>query len=389
MTIQQLRKEVQNKIASGNTEDAIQLLSKHSNLFNEKEQIKITLFLNRFNELEEENMLGMLSDYNAQKATLNVNLLDWLRIKDKPEEQPQEISVDLNVNKPQQENMTLQSEVDNNSNDKNIIDQPLSAKTYIWVALGSLILAIALLLLLVYSPNILDNASNLLTFTILAILGATAAVFLFGVMRSYATIKGKEFGMALEAGGPIVIFLFVLFYGYDLLQKDVEPFGFTVLLVDAQNRSIKDAEGELTLRLGSEPKSKSISDDGTAIFQQIDNEFKDKDIIVELETTFWTIPNDATVRLRGNNGTLVAHPKADLKYRKGRVFNKVGQPVVGASIYIDELEKTLITDENGRFKIEIPLRFQTQQLNVTMEKDKDSFVGVITINGKEQRYILR
>jgi hypothetical protein len=45
---------------------------------------------------------------------------------------------------------------------------------------------------------------------LLVILGIAAAFFLFGALRSTASMKGTQFGMAIDLGGPAALFFFVI-----------------------------------------------------------------------------------------------------------------------------------------------------------------------------------
>src|SRR5580693_6830864 len=57
-----------------------------------------------------------------------------------------------------------------------------------------------------------------LYYLVLLPMGLAAAVFLFGVLRSYARYSGKQLGGMLELSGPIVAFVLVVILGFVLVK---------------------------------------------------------------------------------------------------------------------------------------------------------------------------
>lgn len=55
-------------------------------------------------------------------------------------------------------------------------------------------------------------------YVILVVIGVSAAIFLFGVMRSTARIQGKHWGAAYDFGGPAALFIIVVVGGFYLTQ---------------------------------------------------------------------------------------------------------------------------------------------------------------------------
>ena len=76
-----------------------------------------------------------------------------------------------------------------------------------------------------------------LYYIVLFPLGLCAAVFLFGVVRSFARYKGEQYGGTLELGGPIVAFVLVVGGGFVLVPKPPSTFPLTVYVHGEADRN--------------------------------------------------------------------------------------------------------------------------------------------------------
>jgi len=109
--------------------------------------------------------------------------------------------------------------------------QPLGSVAYTVIAF----LSLAVTLLVAYGLYLANQnaaSSPLLRFfyyLLLWILGITSALFLFGVLRSSAALSGKQWGTAVDLGGPVVIGILVVAGGYKFSQLP-ETFTLTVRL---------------------------------------------------------------------------------------------------------------------------------------------------------------
>src|SRR6267143_967911 len=78
--------------------------------------------------------------------------------------------------------------------------------TYVVIAAGAFVAAIAVLLVMLYQAEALVRLGLIgnLYYILLVPLGLAAAALLFGVLRSYAVYVGKVQGGSIELGGSIV-----------------------------------------------------------------------------------------------------------------------------------------------------------------------------------------
>lgn len=121
-------------------------------------------------------------------------------------------------------------------------EQPQSATVYI-------VLTVIMACILVVMGWFLTDKIDSLTqsnaerafFVLLLFLALFAALFLFGIVKSFATIRGKRLGTTFEFGGPAAVFIVVIILGMRLLPSDSTPDQYLNLYLQAPpNFAYKD-----------------------------------------------------------------------------------------------------------------------------------------------------
>ncbi|HUL67204.1 MAG TPA: carboxypeptidase-like regulatory domain-containing protein [Burkholderiaceae bacterium] len=222
------------------------------------------------------------------------------------------------------------------------------------IAAGAFLAALAVLALMLYQAERLVRlglVGNLYYF-LLVPLGLAAAVFLFGVLRSYAVYVGKIEGGSIELGGPIVAFLLVVVLGFKLIPNP-QPFGLTIFVHGERGRQdviVRNA-GSVLLDLGGDRRRESIGDKGQAYFAGIPSNFRGQSISVAVDVQGYetAVPNDA-VKIEGDSAYVAIRPKA--VELTGYVRTETGQPVVGATVSVSGVSSQ--TDASGFFKMTLP-----------------------------------
>jgi hypothetical protein len=101
---------------------------------------------------------------------------------------------------------------------------------------------------------------------LLVLFGITVAIFLFGVLRSTATIKGNQFGWAVDLGGPAAVGALVVAGGY-LTGIPAGEFVLTLFLKGDQGQSPSEMARDATLVIDIEGRRerRPVSATGDAI----------------------------------------------------------------------------------------------------------------------------
>lgn len=123
-----------------------------------------------------------------------------------------------------------------------------------------------------FTPRLLPaDILNQFFYIVLIVWGLVCALVLFGVMRSYAHLTYKTFGIAIELGGPAAFAALVVVGGFwlvprtDTFHLTIRPHGLGAPLI---------ASGRVRMELGSlSPYTSDINSNGEADFKGIPRKF--------------------------------------------------------------------------------------------------------------------
>jgi hypothetical protein len=115
----------------------------------------------------------------------------------------------------------------------------------------------------------------------LVVLGISAAVVLFGSMRSYAALTGHHGPITGEVGGPAALFILVV-VGAFVLAKPAETFTLVVRLTGASFAAGSLDNVVVTVDLGQRLESKPVSATGEAYIPEVSTSLIGKAVPVSL-----------------------------------------------------------------------------------------------------------
>jgi hypothetical protein len=230
--------------------------------------------------------------------------------------------------------------------------QPLSGKDYAVIALVLFLFGAGLLIAFVLlAPRLLPNGLlDQFYYVVVIIFGLVAAVILFGVMRSYASLTVKQPpGMLLELGGPVVVAALVVFVGIKFVPH-VESFN-VIVRPHAEGAPIISS-GSIRLEYGANPATRAIDSSGDADFREIPHQYSGQQVKIlpevdGYERAYQTITLDSS------------KPVIDIQLSKEEIkTNVTGRlvpPQTGEQVRIlVEGEKVeAVPDEYGRFEITV------------------------------------
>ena len=181
-----------------------------------------------------------------------------------------------------------------------VLWQPLPAWAYMVIAGICLAITIALLVVFVQkAPTLVaQGISNKFFFVLLVPLGLATAAFVFGGMRAYATISGKQNDTKWEVAGPAAGTLLVVVAGF-LLVPDNPPFSITARFRDTDGRLLTN--GSATIYPGQKGDKQPITSAGDATYKEIADDFRGTRTRIDLEAP----------------GYLLADPKKDYSLTPG------------------------------------------------------------------------
>ena len=208
---------------------------------------------------------------------------------------------------------------------------------YALIALASFLCGIGVLGLMLWKAEALTKLGLIgnLYYVVLLPLGLCAAVFLFGVVRSFARYKGEQYGGTLELGGPIVAFVLVVGGGFVLVPKPPSTFPLTVYVHGEAARSdlVLRNSGRVFVDLDGDRQSRSIGENGEAYFPAIPDRFRGQEVPIWVDATgFESTIVDQKQRVDGGSLYLPVRKKSG--HVSGRVQDQDGNPISGAELSV-------------------------------------------------------
>jgi len=168
--------------------------------------------------------------------------------------------------------------------------QPLGPIPYAITALIGLVIALWVGRYLVRNLAQLTSqgAGQQAYYVLLVILGMTSAVFLFGALRSTASLTGNQFGWAVDLGGPAALFFLVVIAGFYLTKPTSEEFPLTVRLQGAEPPSELAKEAWIIVDLAKRERVQ-VPAIGEATINAVPTRFRNARVRISLESPRYRI----------------------------------------------------------------------------------------------------
>jgi hypothetical protein len=245
--------------------------------------------------------------------------------------------------------------------------KPPSPLTYVLISGVGLILAVGLLFAYVFlAPRLISAGfQSQFYYMVLVVAGLVAAGFLVGGMRSYdAHVTYKQFGLAVQAGGAIAVFLLVVGIGLYAIPRP-DTFNLTVRPVGPRQERIKT--GELTLEYADKTDVEAVGTNGEANFKQIPHRywgqklkitpeidgFEKKPLYVLIDAVAVDLPLAPEILETWFSGKVIPPPN------KGQIV----------TILVEGEDQEATPDEFGRFKMLVHKKEGTR-VRVTVYRDR-------------------
>jgi hypothetical protein len=208
-------------------------------------------------------------------------------------------------------------------------------------------------------------------------------VFLFVILLQALIKSGTIPPLTKKAGEGIVkqifsyiklISILVIVLGFSLeffkMSSRSESFDYTVFLENTDGETVLKNQGTLVLRIENDKREENIDAKGSANFKQIPPKARKQSTILQLQgAEGWQFNNGKKaieLTLQGTSSTIILEPDSSLCRISGSVRDeKTFLP--GVRVSIDEV--IAVTDENGRFFLEIPVAKRKAQYTLTAYKE--------------------
>lgn len=256
-------------------------------------------------------------------------------------------------------------------------------RLYAWLALGAFLAGTLLLILLLTGADRLAalGLAGGFFYAALIPLALTASLFLFGILRSYASYQGKALHGSLELGGPAVVFLLVLILGNGLAPEP--SFTATVYLHGPEGRQdipLRD-EGVVFLDIGAHRRDPQIGKSGEAVFVEIPAQFRGRRAVIGLEAEGFALVKREEAPILQEGGIYLEIRRLDFEFR-GRAQDGEGEPVSGAKVRACGQEAS--TTEDGSFALLCPGASLDRDNTLSVQKDGFKVWRQIVVPGSNE-----
>ena len=155
--------------------------------------------------------------------------------------------------------------------------------TYLYIAIvGCLVsLAVVYYYLQYVQGKVSGQTDQKIFYLILILFGVSASALVFGVMNSYAVLKGDRLEAKYKFTGPIVGVILTVLGGFYLPKAPSEKI-ITIRAFDEKNKPLKD--GEVKLYLPGYIRSQSIDNMGQAQFTDIPESIISQNIRIDISS---------------------------------------------------------------------------------------------------------
>ena len=268
-------------------------------------------------------------------------------------------------------------------------DNKVKPMSWVYISLGGFILFIACAVVLVVYGKKLEITLPVYFF-LLVVAALSATGFLTGALRSQARYSGKVYNGNLYLTGPILVFVIIVFLGYKFRPQTKDgPLTLTLNLFGPAGRSEAITSGSVKVLFENDARVENISSEGQAVFGQIDPSFKNKQVRIIPQVNKFLLPTgDTLVTLPDKEFATVDIQLQKQKEKtliRGLITTDNGTPINKALVQFQQFGKSVSTNEQGNFEIEIPLAEGTETdiviyiKNVIKYRNKMTVTETITI----------
>ena len=230
------------------------------------------------------------------------------------------------------------------------IDKPVSVKTNIIIAVSGFIVSIlAIYYYLQMQEKLSDQVDQRIYYLILVVFGIAASAVVFGLMNSYASLKGEMLDKKLQLAGPIVGVVLTVFGGFYISPQPMEK-TVTIRVFDKNKNPVTD--GNVKIYLPEYIRNQSIDKMGQALFTGIPQQSVKSRIKIEVSSPGYFTKHYDTVL--NKQGTLeLTLPLQDVVIISGQVKRANETPISGVEINVDGTRYVAYSVSNGTYQLRL------------------------------------
>lgn len=230
--------------------------------------------------------------------------------------------------------------------------KPVNASTYLLISAVSLIAAFAIgYYYFHYMQKVgTEKMDDRIFYLVLVLFGMAASALIFGIMNSYASLKGIQSNVTYKFTGPVVGVILTVLGGF-MLPKGTNNQFLSIRVFDEDKNPV--TRGNVTITFPHYQRSASISNDGMVVFPDIPDEQLRNNIIINVVSDGYKnvtldtmLANFSPINLTLNQAKVIR--------LTGTVKDAADRPIRNVEVSVDGTPYAAKTSNDGSFDIPIP-----------------------------------
>ena len=224
--------------------------------------------------------------------------------------------------------------------------------TYLVISAVSLIVAIVIGYYYFHylKQNSNEKMDDRIFYIVLILFGMAASALIFGIMNSYASLKGIQSNVTYKFTGPVVGVILTVLGGFMLPKGSTDQF-LSINVFDQDNHPV--TRGKVTLSFPHYQREASINEKGMVVFPEIPyDQLRNKIIINVVSDGYASIVMDTL--LSNFNPISLTLNQAKIIRIKGTVKDAADRPIREVEVAVDGTPYSAKTINDGSFDIPLP-----------------------------------
>ena len=230
--------------------------------------------------------------------------------------------------------------------------KPISVSTYLLISAVSLIAAISIgyYYFTFMKQGGTEKMDDRIFYLVLVLFGIAASALIFGIMNSYASLKGIQSGAAYKFTGPVVGVILTVIGGFMLPNGPTDQF-LSIRVFDQDKNPV--TRGNVTLSFPHYQRQASVNEKGLVVFPDIPNDqLRNRIIINVVSDGYENITIDTL--LSNFDPINLTLDQAKIIRVSGTVKDAADRPIKDVEVALDGTPYFSKTINDGSFNIPIP-----------------------------------
>lgn len=230
--------------------------------------------------------------------------------------------------------------------------KPTPAATYISIALIGLLISIfSIYYYLRYiQGNVDSQVDQRLFYLILILFGIAVSAIVFGLMQSYATLKGETLNTRFKLTGPIVGVVLTVIGGFYLPKAEATDKIVTVRVFDKNGNPV--TSGNVKMYLQEYIRTQSIDNAGQAQFTGLPIKSIQNKVKIEVTSPGYLMQQYDTV-LRNTATLELVLSLAPVVFITGQVKRANETPIADVEINVEGTRYVAYSTSNGTYRLRV------------------------------------